>query len=54
MMDILRSSIIESSLINTESLAIEYLKLHIVNYGSKISSRSENFKNALLINTLRS
>ena len=56
MMDILRSSIIESSLINTESLAIEYLKLHIVNYGSKISEKSnkaEKFKNALLINTLR-
>ena len=47
-MDILLPSVIESSLINTQNLALEYLKLNVSAYGSNI--RDENIKSAILMN----
>lgn len=51
MVDILRPSIIESSLINTQLLSIYYLKQYVTLYGKEV--KDENIKNALLINILR-
>ena len=51
MLDILRPSIIESSLINTQLLSIYYLKQYVTLYGKPVTN--ESIKNALLINILR-
>ena len=41
MMDILLPSIIESSFINTQKLALDYLKKNVTAYGKNITDKKE-------------